>query len=134
MSELLPGLTDALEEMNRGNVEAAVALLDANVDWRGRANGHLWWKQTSSGHGPGEARENFELEVVKGRARPGTKEFALEEVDQVGDRLVVGGRWTMEDGSRENRRTVLPSADRARGADRGHAGLHESARRAALIQ
>lgn len=48
-----------------------------------------------------EARENFELQVVKGRARPSTKRFALEQVDQVHDRIVVGGRWTMEDGSTE---------------------------------
>jgi ketosteroid isomerase-like protein len=101
MPELLPGLTEALEELNRGNVEPAVALLDVDVDWRGRPNGHLWWKQAPSCHGPDEARENFELQVVKGRARPGTKEFALEEVEQVGDRLVVGGRWTMQDGSQE---------------------------------
>jgi ketosteroid isomerase-like protein len=101
MSELLPGLTEALEEMNRGNVAPAVALLDPDVGWRGRPNGHLWWKQAPSCHGPDEARANFELQVVKGRARPGTKEFALEEVDQVGDRLVVGGRWTMQDGSQE---------------------------------
>ena len=40
-------------------------------------------------------------QVVKGRARPGTKEFALEEADQVGDRLIVGGHWTMQDGSQE---------------------------------
>ena len=99
MSELLPGLTEALEELNRGNVEPAVALLDVDVDWRGRPNGHLWWKHAPSCHGADEARENFELQVVKGPARPGTKEFALEELEQIGDRLVVGGRWTMQDGS-----------------------------------
>jgi ketosteroid isomerase-like protein len=97
----LPGLTQALEELNRGNVEPTVALLDTDVDWRGRPNGHLWWKQMPSCHGPDEARENLKLQVVKGRARPRTKDFALEQVEQVGDRLVVGGRWTMEDGSQE---------------------------------
>ncbi len=87
--------------MNRGNVEPAVALLETDVDWRGRPNGHLWWKQAPRCHGPDDARENFELQVVNGRARPGTKTFTLEKVDQVGDRLVVGGHWTMEDGPRE---------------------------------
>jgi ketosteroid isomerase-like protein len=101
VAEALPGLIEALEELNRGNVEPAVALLDPDVDWRGRPDGHFWWKRTPSCHGPDEARPNLELQVVKGRARPGTKEFALEAVEQVGDRLVVGGRWTMEDGSSE---------------------------------
>jgi ketosteroid isomerase-like protein len=101
MDEVLPGLTDALEEMNRGNVEPAVALLDPDVDWRGRPRGHLWWRHEPRCHGPDEARENFEMQVVKGTARPGTKAFALERVEQVGDRVVVGGRWTMEDGSHE---------------------------------
>jgi ketosteroid isomerase-like protein len=99
--EILPGLTVALEEMNRGNVEPAVALLDPDVDWRGRRDGHLWWKHVPSCHGRDEARPNLGLQVVKGKARPGTKEFALEQVDQVVDRVVVGGRWTMDDGSRE---------------------------------
>ena len=101
MAEILPGLTAALEEMNRGNVEPAVALLAPDVEWRGRPHGHLWRKHTPSCHGQEEARPNLELQVVKGRARPGAKEFALEHVEQVGDRLVVGGSWTMEDGSRE---------------------------------
>jgi ketosteroid isomerase-like protein len=99
--EILPGLTEALEAMNRGDVGPAVALLDSDVDWRGRSDGHLWWKHTPSCHGPDEARQNLELQVVKGRARPGTKQFALEQVEQVGDRVVIGGRWTMADGSRE---------------------------------
>jgi ketosteroid isomerase-like protein len=101
MPEILPGLNAALEAMNRGNVEPAVALLHPDVEWRGRSSGHLWWRQTPSCHGPEEARENFVLQVVKGRARPDTKEFALEQVEQVGDRVVVGGRWTMLDGSHQ---------------------------------
>ncbi len=101
MVEPLPGLTEALTAMNRGDVEPAVALLDSDVEWRGRPSGHLWWKYTPSCHGPEEARQNFELQVVKGRARPGAKEFTLEQVEQVGDRVVVGGSWTMEDGSRQ---------------------------------
>jgi SnoaL-like domain len=101
MPELLPGLSEALEELNRGNVEPVVALLDADVEWRGRPNGYLWWKQSPRCHGSDEARENFKLQVVKGRARPATKVFALEQIEQVGDRLVVGGRWTMQDGSQE---------------------------------
>jgi ketosteroid isomerase-like protein len=99
--DVLPGLAEALEAINRGDVEPAVALLGSDVDWRGRPAGHLWWKHTPSCHGPDEARQNLQLQVVKGRARLGTKEFALEQVEQVGNRLVIGGRWTMEDGSRE---------------------------------
>ena len=101
VDDILPGLSDALEAMNRGEVEPAVALLDPEVDWRGRPTGHLWWRREPSCHGPDEARENLRLQVVKGEARPGVKEFALEQVDQVGDCVVVGGRWTMEDGSHE---------------------------------
>jgi ketosteroid isomerase-like protein len=101
MPELLPGLTTALEEFNRGNVEPTVALLDADVDWRGRPRGHLWWKHVPSCRGPQDARKNFELQAAKGRARRGGKQFALEQVEQVGDRVVVEGRWTMDDGSPE---------------------------------
>lgn len=101
MDEILPGLNAALEAMNCGDVEPAVALLDPDVDWRGRPSGHLWWRHSPSCHGPDEARENFKLQVVKGVARPDTKAFELEQVEQVGDRVVIGGRWTMEDGSRE---------------------------------
>jgi len=97
MDEVLPGLNAALEAMSRGDVEPAVALLDPDVNWRGRPSGHLCWRHMPSCHGPDEARENFELQVVKGRARPGTQAFALEQFDRVGDRIVVGGRWTMDD-------------------------------------
>jgi ketosteroid isomerase-like protein len=101
VDDILPGLREALEAMNRGDVEPAVALLDPDVDWRGRPRGHLWWRQAPSCHGPEQARRNLKLQVDKGQARPGVKEFALEQVAQVGDCLVVGGRWTMADGSRE---------------------------------
>jgi ketosteroid isomerase-like protein len=102
MAEILPGITEALEAMNRGDVEPVVSLLDADVDWRGRARGHLWWKHTPGCHGPDEARKNLQLQVTKGRQRPGTNAFALEQVDQIGDRVVVGGRWTMHDDSRQD--------------------------------
>lgn len=101
MDDILPGLREALEAMNRGDVEPAVALLDPDVDWRGRPRGHLWWRQAPSCHGPEQARRNLKLQVDKGQARPGVKAFALEQVAQVGDCVVVGGRWTMADGSRE---------------------------------
>jgi ketosteroid isomerase-like protein len=101
VDDILPGLREALEAMNRGDVEPAVALLDPDVDWRGRPRGHLWWRQAPSCHGPEQARRNLKLQVDKGQARPGVKEFALEQVAQVGDCVVVGGRWTMADGSRE---------------------------------
>ena len=101
MDDILPGLSEALEAMNRGDVEPAVALLDSDVDWRGRPQGHLWWRHARSCHGPDEARTNLQLQVGKGQARPGVKQFALEQVSQVGDCVVVGGRWTMTDGSRE---------------------------------
>ena len=101
MNEILPGLAVALAAMNRGDVEPAVALLDPDVDWRGRARGHLWWRQTPSCHGRDEARQNFELQVVKGKARPGVRSFGLEQVEQVGDRVVIGGRWQMEDGGEQ---------------------------------
>jgi ketosteroid isomerase-like protein len=102
MAELLSGLDAALEAMNRGDVEPAVALLDESVQWRGRPEGHLWWKHMPSCSGPDEARINFQRQVVKGRARPNTRRFALERVEQVGQRLVIGGTWTMDDGSQEH--------------------------------
>jgi len=101
MSEILPGLSAALEAMNRGDVEPAVALLDPDVDWRGRPQGHLWWRHMPSCHGRDEARQNFELQVVKGRARPGARSFTFEQVEQVDDRVVIGGRWQMEGGGDE---------------------------------
>ena len=102
MDDILPGLSDALEAMNRGDVEPAVALLDPDVDWRGRPRGHLWWRHTPSCHGPDEAGQNFKLQVDKGQARPDAKRFTLERVAQVGECVVVAGRWTMTDGSRED--------------------------------
>src|SRR4029079_12574982 len=38
----------------------------------------------------------------KGRARRGIERFALEQVAQVGECVVVAGRWTMADRSRED--------------------------------
>jgi ketosteroid isomerase-like protein len=101
MGEVLPGLADALDAMNRGDVEPAVALLDPDVDWRGRPDGHLWWRHVPSCHGPDEARENLERQVVKGRARPAAKRFTLAQVAEIDDRVVVDGSWTMEDGTTE---------------------------------
>jgi ketosteroid isomerase-like protein len=102
VDDILPGLNDALEAMNRGDVEPAVALLDPDVDWRGRPQGHLWWRHAPSCHGPDEARRNLELQVDKGQARPGVKRFTLEQVAQVGECVVVAGRWEMADGSNED--------------------------------
>ena len=99
MDDILPGLNDALEAMNRGDVEPAVALLDPEVDWRGRPQGHLWWRHVPSCHGPDEARRNLERQVDKGQATAGVKRFALEQVAQVGECVVVAGRWETADGS-----------------------------------
>jgi ketosteroid isomerase-like protein len=93
MDELLPGLTEALEAMNRGDVEPAAALLDPDVDWRARPQGHLWWKRRPSCHGRDEARANLQVQAGK--------RWRLDEVERVGDRIVVGGGWTSEGGSRE---------------------------------
>jgi ketosteroid isomerase-like protein len=101
VAEILPGMTEALAALNRGDVDPVAALLDPDVDWRGPARGHLWWRHIPRCHGVGEARENLKLLVGKGSARPGARSFELERVDQVGDRVVVGGRWTMADGSTE---------------------------------
>jgi ketosteroid isomerase-like protein len=102
VDDILPGLSEALEAMNRGDVEPVVALLDPDVDWRGRKRGHLWWRHTPSCHGPDEARRNFKLQLDKGRAKPDARRFALERVAQVGECVVVAGRWTMTDGSGED--------------------------------
>ena len=71
VDDILPGLNDALEAMNRGDVEPAVALLDPDVDWRGRPQGHLWWRHSPSCHGPDEARMNLELPGRQGSGEAG---------------------------------------------------------------
>jgi ketosteroid isomerase-like protein len=86
MAEMLPGLEHALEAMNRGDVDEVAALLDPDVDWRARPHGHLWWKQAPHCHGRDDARENLR--------RQAAKVFRLELVEEVGDRLVVAGRWS----------------------------------------
>jgi ketosteroid isomerase-like protein len=97
MAELLPGLDAALQALNRGDVEPAVALLDESVQWRGRPDGHLWWKHTPSCSGPDEARVNLKRQAAKGAQR----RFELQQVEQVGQRLVIGGRWRTDGGSQE---------------------------------
>jgi ketosteroid isomerase-like protein len=101
MAEILPGLAEALEALNRGDVGPAAALLDPDVDWRARPSGHLWWKHMPSCHGADEARLNLERQVVKGMAPGAPRRFALAEVESVGDRVVVGGSWTGSDGPAE---------------------------------
>jgi ketosteroid isomerase-like protein len=96
VSEILPGIREALAAMNRGDVEPLVSLLDPDVDWRGPSRGHLWWKRTPGCHGVDDARENFKLQVAKAKRRPGPKALQLEQVEQAGDRVVVGGRGTMD--------------------------------------
>ncbi len=103
MPELLPGLDAALEAINCGDVGPTVALLDDAVVWRARPQGHLWWKHTPSCSGPDEARANLEVQAAKG-TRSGPRRFALEQVAQVGDRLVIAGRWTAQGGSRPEAR------------------------------
>lgn len=103
MAELLPGLDAALDAMNRGDVEPTVALLDEAVVWRARPQGHLWWKHMASCSGPDEARANLERQAAKG-ARGGPREFALEQVEQVGDRVVIAGRWSAQDGHQSRAR------------------------------
>jgi ketosteroid isomerase-like protein len=101
VAEILPGMTEALAALNRGDVEPVAALLDPDVDWRGPPRGHLWWRRVPRCHGVAEARQNLRLQVAKGSARPDVRSFELEHIVQVGDRVVVGGRWTMADGSTE---------------------------------
>ena len=93
MAQILPGLQEALEAMNRGDVEPTVALLDPDVDWRARPFGHLWWKHTPSCHGPDEARVNLE--------RQAAKRFRLDVLEEIGDRVLVGGSWRRTDGADE---------------------------------
>jgi ketosteroid isomerase-like protein len=103
MAELLPGLDAALEAINQGDVEPTVALLDEAVEWRARPQGHLWWKHMPRCSGPDEARTNLEAQAAKG-ARAGPRRFQLEQVEQVGRRLVIAGRWTAQGGSRPETR------------------------------
>jgi hypothetical protein len=48
--------------------------------------------------------ENLRLQVAKGHHPPGAAAFQLEHLADVGDRVVLGGRWKMNDGSREEER------------------------------
>ena len=41
-------LRAAVNAFNNGDVEPFVALIDEKMEWRGIANGHLWWKRTPS--------------------------------------------------------------------------------------
>ncbi len=93
MVQMLPGLEAALEAMNRGDVGPTVALLGPDVDWRARPQGHLWWRHTPRCHGPEEARVNLE--------RQAAKRFQLEVVEEIGDRVLVGGSWRRSDGDDE---------------------------------
>jgi ketosteroid isomerase-like protein len=93
VDEVLPGLSEALEAMNRGDAESAAALLDPDVDWRARPQGHLWWRHTPSCHGRDEARANLQVQAGK--------RWRLDEVERVGDRIVIGGGWANEAGSGE---------------------------------
>jgi ketosteroid isomerase-like protein len=70
LSEVLPGIRDALEAMNRGDVESAVSLLDPEVEWRGPTRGYVWWRHAPSCHGLDQAGENFELQVTKATGGP----------------------------------------------------------------
>jgi ketosteroid isomerase-like protein len=45
---MIDQLRAAANALDRGDVEPFVALLDPNVDWRGRSRGFLWWKHSPS--------------------------------------------------------------------------------------
>ena len=90
MTDILPGMVEAVAALNRGDVEAVAALMDDDVDWRGPSTGHLWWRHTPGCHGREEARANLQhLVSAAGGAR-----VELEGVERIGDRLVVHGRRT----------------------------------------
>jgi ketosteroid isomerase-like protein len=94
--ELLEGAATAY---NRGDVEPLVALLDPDVDWRGRTRGHLWWRHAPSCHGPEEARANFERQLKKASLRSGYAGVTLDEIRESGDRIMLGATWNTEDGA-----------------------------------
>jgi ketosteroid isomerase-like protein len=97
-SENVERIREAAEAYNRGDVEPLVAMLDEDVDWRGPTSGHLWWRHTPSCHGPKEARANFERRLKQASLRPGYAGLELEDVQESGDRVMLGSRWRTEEG------------------------------------
>jgi hypothetical protein len=82
MSEILPGIRDALEAMNRGDVESAVSLLDPEVEWRGPTRG-------TSGGGirqtvTGPIRPARTSSSDEGQTAAGAATFRLEQAEQIG--------------------------------------------------
>ena len=91
-------LAHATEAYNGGDVEPLVALLGEDVDWRAPTRGHLWWKQTPHCHGPAEARANFESRLEQASLRPGHAGVKLEEIREVGNRIMLAAVEVMDDG------------------------------------
>ena len=89
VSALPPGMQQAVAALGRGDVEPVVALMDADVDWRGPTQGHLWWRTAPGCRGRDDVRANLERLVSGGGAR-----VTIDAVEQVGRHLVVAGTRT----------------------------------------
>ena len=92
-SENVERLRVAADAYSRGDLEPLVGLLDEDVDWRGPAHGHLWWKRMPHCHGPEEAAANFEAWRTQASLTPGYAGITLEEIREAGDRVMLGATW-----------------------------------------
>jgi ketosteroid isomerase-like protein len=92
-SENVERLQAAADAFNRGDLAPLVELLDEDVDWRGPAHGHLWWKRMPHCHGPEEAAANFEGWRRQASLAPGYAGITLDETQEMGDRVMLGATW-----------------------------------------
>jgi ketosteroid isomerase-like protein len=106
---MIDQLRAAAEALGRGDPEPFASLMAEGSEWRGVSHGRLWWKQTPSCHGPGEALEVMQHQI---RKRGENRLEVRPEFIQVGDDKIIGSaEWMGTDGRRQVRYQVLTLRD-----------------------
>jgi hypothetical protein len=102
-------LRAATDALNEGNPEPFAALMADDSEWRGVAQGHLWWKHTPACHGPSEALSTLSHAIER---RGENRLRVRPEFTQVGDDKLIGSsEWLASDGRRQVRYQVLTFRD-----------------------
>ncbi len=102
-------LQAATEALNAGDPGPFASLMAEGSEWRGVANGHLWWKRTPACHGPDEALEVMSHQL---RKRADNRLQIRPEFTQVGEGTIIGSsEWMGTDGRRQVRYQVLRFRD-----------------------
>jgi ketosteroid isomerase-like protein len=101
-------LRAAAEALNQGNPEPFASLFAEDAEWRGIADGHLWWKHVPSWRGPDEAREVLASQIDK---RSPERATVQAEFTVVGDRIIGSTVWSDTSGRRVERFQVLTIQD-----------------------